>query len=377
MFEKCFNNIREVAEIEAQVLGSSIRINHPIFQLAWLQSGLNDLNNSSMTVNQMQDALFVLLKEELQGEIKNKDYCEQLIKQLVERMDGSLSSEPDGILSIDEINSVLLTLEDTSESSDVLEMLGFSNKYKTSVCDNSNSFIDEEEEDIHQSNLFSCCVPKSKTYNSGSKQFFKIDDSSSQKLSSPSSDILLAEKQETLDCVIEWLEPFNKKEGACINHKSPRECPGFPNSYGSDFNNAKAVKVLFPPEFDDKFQQSQDLFMGVQLQIEATDQGWGGTKHAQIRYSINDSTKPIVAFSIDRNANVNGIYDCIIPASKVTSKDTIFVWLYCPAWNGWQCKIKNIRATILIASSCDDDKQDDLKIENTNENELSIEKENV
>ena len=330
-----------------------------------------------MTVNQMQDALFVLLKEELKGEIKNKEYCKQLIKQLVERMDGSLSSEPDGILSIDEINSVILTLKDTSTSLDVLEMLGFSNKYKHSICSSTPSFIDKDE-DYKQQSLFSCCIPHKNnnkhSTTSSLKSFLNIDSTPSKcKLSSPSSDILLADKQEQMECLIEWLEPFTKKEGACINHKSPRECPGFPNSYGSDFNNAKAIKVLFPPEFDNKMYKSQNSFMGVQLQIEATDQGWGGTKHAQIRYSINDSTKPIVAFSIDRNANANGIYDCIIPSSKVTSKDTIFVWVYCPAWNGWQCKIKNIKATILIASFeenvIQEIKDEHLKIESTNEKE--------
>jgi hypothetical protein len=347
LFEKCFHHIREVAEIEGKLLGTSMRIKHPIFQLAWLHSSSqNEINNGTMSVGRMQDALWKLLQGEL-GEVKNKDVCKLLIRQLVERMDGSCNSAPDGILSIDEINTVVENLDVTSNGQDVLALIGFPSVFKTPQHQSRSPSISKvaEEEYTSSKSIFSCCIrakeaPMEKTMICLDE--VNLEESKEEPI----------EEEQQVDCKITWISPFSEEGGACINHNNTLEVPEFPNSYGSGFKNAKAAK--FDVHLDERYQ-----LIGIQVEAEAIDQGWGGTKHAQIRYSVNDSVRPYVAFSIDRNEHVDNKYEFVIPSSHFSDgflsgehneskTHTVYLWVYCPGWNAWECKLLSAKATALM-----------------------------
>jgi hypothetical protein len=279
MFQRCFESIKEMVQLEGSILGSAIRIKHPILQNAWLKAGANDINASELSNSLIGDALFVMLRTELQGEIKDKVYCRQLVQTFVDKLDGTLGSEKNGKLSMDELNECK-----DFHISTVAQLLGF------------------------------------KDTNALSK-----DDIESVKLT------------------IEWLNGFDGK--ASIDHTCARECDPFPNSYGSDFNNKRAVQFRVTPS-----SSHEKSLIGVKVRCCVSDQGYGGTKHAHLRYSVNDDKQPINCLNINRDVmKPTDWQEIALPPSAVHSNDIVTVWLYCPGWNGWQCKLLNIEAVALYA----------------------------
>lgn len=103
IFQDCFQSIKEMVALEGSLIGSAIRIKHPILRMVWLEAGQNDLNASEIKVQFVQDSLWKMLRKELKV-IKNEAYCKEMIAALVNRLDGSLGSQPDGQLSMMELN---------------------------------------------------------------------------------------------------------------------------------------------------------------------------------------------------------------------------------------------------------------------------------
>ena len=283
MFQLVVNSIKDLIQLEGSILGSAARIKHPLLQKAWLKAGQNDLNASELNNNLIQDALFVMLRAEIP--VKNKTLSRELIQSFVDELDGTLGSEKNGKLSMDELN------ECANDADTVAKLVGYT----------------ADTEDTQE-----------------------------------------------IECNVTWL----REKVAKITWQSPQEAQPFPNSYGSDFANERVVRITVPAGGGD---EGGKKLMGVKLQMRATDQEFGGTKHAQIRYSItrfgenspvsDQAVRPIVAFSIDRNErDSNFVQEITLSPNVVGMNDTIDIWLYCPRWNGWQCKLLECKAIAVMSS---------------------------
>ena len=102
-FMQCYESMKEMIELEGTLLGSAMRIKHPILRRVWVETGQNDINASEIPVGFVQETLLKMLRLELKI-LKNEQYCRDMIKALVTRLDGSLGSLPDGKLSMTELN---------------------------------------------------------------------------------------------------------------------------------------------------------------------------------------------------------------------------------------------------------------------------------
>jgi hypothetical protein len=48
-FEEINKKVKDVIELEKNILGSAIAIKHPLLQKAWIRCGYNQLNDSKFT----------------------------------------------------------------------------------------------------------------------------------------------------------------------------------------------------------------------------------------------------------------------------------------------------------------------------------------
>ena len=127
--------------------------------------------------------------------------------------------------------------------------------------------------------------------------------------------------------------------GMKINHKENLEFEKKDERYGSGFANKKAFSFKVPTSSENK------EIISIIIECNACDQGWGGTGHAQIRYKINDGvTEPCINIWRDRVADGN--YKMNI-SNNIKVDDEISVWLYCPQWSGWECKLNSAKVSII------------------------------
>ena len=140
-------------------------------------------------------------------------------------------------------------------------------------------------------------------------------------------------KEESVDIPIE----FTKMK---IDSKSGIEMPKKDERYGSGFNNKKACTFKVP-----ELKEGEDVF-SVIVECNACDQGWGGTGHAQIRYQINNG---IVEPSINiwRKGEVKD-NNYKMTLTDVKAGDEVSIWMYCPAWNGWECNLNSVKACVIL-----------------------------
>ena len=81
----------------------------------------------------------------------------------------------------------------------------------------------------------------------------------------------------------------------------------------------------------------------------ANDQGWGGSNSAHVRYQINDGNC-IKAFTITRHPkeHLQAEYTFTINGCELNKNQdrnaaqTIYIWLYCPPWAGWEAEVHEI-----------------------------------
>jgi len=132
--------------------------------------------------------------------------------------------------------------------------------------------------------------------------------------------------------------PIEFRTPITVDWKHPVELPAADQRYGSGFNNTKALSFQIPAVIKNWF--------GLSIKCIATDQGWGGTGHAQIRYQINEA-HTVPGFSIWRDKNPTGEYEIMLGKNQVKAGDWIHIWVYCPAWNGWKCTLSCVEAYCL------------------------------
>jgi len=104
------NALPDIIELNRTIFGSAMRIKQPILRKAWMLAGENQLNDSSLPVNIVQDNLYMLVKLEI-GEktingMRNKDKYKNIINQIVIDIDNRGASEGDGNISLAELNDL-------------------------------------------------------------------------------------------------------------------------------------------------------------------------------------------------------------------------------------------------------------------------------
>ena len=126
-------------------------------------------------------------------------------------------------------------------------------------------------------------------------------------------------------------------KGLSIDHQCTLEMEKKDDRYGSGFANKKAFTFKIPAS-------NGKQIASVMIEGEACDQGWGGTGHALVRYQINDgNTEP--GFAIWRDRVPDNKYKMLI--RDVKEGDELSVWLYCPQWSGWQCKLYSAKVSVI------------------------------
>jgi hypothetical protein len=113
-----FSRIRPIIEdmikLEHDILGSAIKIKHPILRRAWIQVGSDQLNSGFVDANQLCGILYDLLEKEENGVIKRKDYCKKMVKNFVRYIDTLGGNEPDSRITIQELDKIKSTIENSS-----------------------------------------------------------------------------------------------------------------------------------------------------------------------------------------------------------------------------------------------------------------------
>jgi hypothetical protein len=77
----------------------------------------------------------------------------------------------------------------------------------------------------------------------------------------------------------------------------------------------------------------------------ATDQGWGGTGHTQVRVQINDQM-PFTVFSIWMDKNEGNKYNFLVGSNIAKVGDHVKIWLCCPPWSGWKASLEKLNGQI-------------------------------
>jgi hypothetical protein len=113
-----FSRIRPIIEdmikLEHDILGSAIKIKHPILRRAWIQVGSDQLNSGFVDANQLCGILYDMLEKEENGVIKRKDYCKKMVKNFVRYIDTLGGNEPDSRITIQELDKIKSTIENSA-----------------------------------------------------------------------------------------------------------------------------------------------------------------------------------------------------------------------------------------------------------------------
>jgi len=109
-FDEISKTLPVIIDLEKNILGTAIRIIHPILQKAWINTcGLNQLNDSELDANQIIQSLYLMLKKEENGVLKNDILCRKMIVDYVNYIDNLAGTPPDGKITIQELNQIEVT----------------------------------------------------------------------------------------------------------------------------------------------------------------------------------------------------------------------------------------------------------------------------
>jgi hypothetical protein len=108
-FQKIKPIIKDMIKLQEDILGSAIRIKHPILRKAWINIGGNQLNDNDISSNMLIQSLYIMLKEEENGIIKKEKYCRKMIEDFVNYVDTLAGTEPDSRITINELCEVKIT----------------------------------------------------------------------------------------------------------------------------------------------------------------------------------------------------------------------------------------------------------------------------
>ena len=152
--KQCFKIVEEllplINDLNLTIFGSAQRITHPILKKAWMLAGQNQLNDSSLSKNILQDNLYMLLKLEIDESSINrqkKQMYKGIIRRIVTDIDNRGASEGDGHISIAELNDLPdeVLHYNISQSDD-----NISNKQQIYNYDYDNNSDDDDDDDDYE-----------------------------------------------------------------------------------------------------------------------------------------------------------------------------------------------------------------------------------
>lgn len=165
---KHFKDIEEllpiVIELKRTIFGSAQRIRHPIMRKAWMLAGENQLNDSSLPSNIIQDNLYMLLDTEIGADDINewaiKDRFKNGIVHIVNDIDNRGTTKGDNNISIAELNDLpqvmfdYLPKNDNNFNNDDTSQDYMSTKsYKNNNNNNFNKYFSCFDQTIYPSEL--------------------------------------------------------------------------------------------------------------------------------------------------------------------------------------------------------------------------------
>jgi len=112
-FEKIIPLIKDMIKLEHDILGTAIRIKHPILKRAWVNVGGNQLNDNDISVNMLSQSLYVMLKKEENGNLKREEYCKKMIENFIRYIDTLAGTSSDSRISITELCEFKTTPENS------------------------------------------------------------------------------------------------------------------------------------------------------------------------------------------------------------------------------------------------------------------------
>ena len=148
--------IKEFIFLQDTIFGTAIKIEHPILRQAWMQRGLNELNNSTISSNIFCQYLFFLLKREENNNIKCEKFCMKIIKDFIDTLDKGIDNIPDGLLLPMELNEFKPTKTNILSVKAMLNIdkLPISDIYYDNHSVNTNEYTYSESESNSDTEIF-------------------------------------------------------------------------------------------------------------------------------------------------------------------------------------------------------------------------------
>ena len=306
-------------ELEKNILGTAIRIPHPILQKTWLMMGRNQLNESDIPSNIIEQNLYNMLKKEENNHIVNEQHYCNRIKKLVKYIDGLAMTKPDKKITIIEMCQFLPTEENSKSVKDLLDVKEI------------DEIETDEEETVHK-------VIENKEIIKDTKDTEDISLIEKSEKSEKSTKLEFIEKE---PIYVPIIVPFEKP--VKVNYLGTRTikepyCTG----YGADFNNIDACTFIIPLDLNTSLDAEYKL-CGIDIECNVNDQNFGGTNQSHGRYQVNDNTL-VKVFQVDRNQFPSNNYKFSIPPEEIKLGDTVKLWIFSPGWSGWSITLNSIRA---------------------------------
>jgi len=420
--KRYFNIIEDalpvIIDLNRTIFGSAMRIKQPILRKAWMLAGDNQLNDSSLPVNIIQDNLYMLLKLEIDertiNSVHKKEKYKLVINQIVSDIDSRGASDGDGNISLAELNDlpdevmenihsgehdehddhvyndddvceVEYSRKPNSSSSSILKkaedicnwICSFSpTSSRTKICSEIPDEVSKSIKYITISNEVRYIVRATEFFDRYHSYLRKLEKQSKLKTnkmlvssfknsdpSPPSSKTNSDKDSDTSDVEYEGLAalfnenvqvnvPIKLCDSPRIDGKSKRNKP--PKStgdYGHNFisKNIATLTIKRPSETSKELRDDINILTTVTFTMIASDQGWGGSNSAHVRYQINDGNC-IKAFTITRRPkdHLKAEYKFTINGCELnknldkTTEQNIHIWLYCPPWAGWEAVVHEI-----------------------------------
>ena len=125
-----------------------------------------------------------------------------------------------------------------------------------------------------------------------------------------------------------------------INNVYPIKIPT-DKHYGHDWPSELAKEFTVP-----NLNVKDKKFIGIQINSEVHDQGFGGTGQVCVRGFINENAT-VPFFWVDREKNPSLLYSAIILSDmyEIKEGDVIKIWLCCPPWAAWTATMKSLEVS--------------------------------
>jgi hypothetical protein len=333
-FQKIMEKVRIVIELEKDIFGTAIKISHPILQKAWMSFGPIDKSKIEVEEYMLVEALVNRLKDECGGIVVNEYKCREIIGNFLQDLERKAGNKPNGKISIDELNEFVSTETNTNS---VLDMLGLEEQPGCDITSEINISFIQINQVLTKSDDVLKILAKYVSEHMEQKTNLPTSPNLSNPTIPPNPPIkteieFIKNNQKKLDLVLNLpiKVSSNDKDGIL-------ECEG----YGSNW----PYKVICEFEIPEKLITSINSITGT---FVATDQGWGGTGHDNVRYRVG-SNKISPAFFIDRDKNPSNTYTFTIKKDELnglTSQDKITFWLCSAPWGGWSAHLTSCEVII-------------------------------